>query len=187
VLLVAGRWRAAAAAGVTAAALGAATLLALGVDGVRAYQRSVAFELQHMVAGHFTTTAMLGGALPAAVIAVVPAALALLVAAGRRDGEIERPIVAGVLASHLASPYLNGADLALLVPCAWLTLRSGAPRWIGWGAVAVTLLPALVRGDAERTVAVVGQLVWLVALAAPVVGAAAGRARAAVWSRPLEE
>jgi hypothetical protein len=48
-----------------------------------------------------------------------------------------------VLGSQLAAPYLNGADVALLVPCAWLTLRSGPPRWLAWVAVGVNFAPLL--------------------------------------------
>ena len=51
----------------------------------------------------------------------------------------------------------------------------------------MTLLPALLRGDAERAVAVLGQLVWLAALAAPAAVAAVTAARAVARDRPLEE
>lgn len=77
------------------------------------YLRTVAFEPQHQPAGHFTLTAVLGGVLPWAAVAVVPLAHVGLVAL---DHQPERPLVAAVLGNHLAAPYLNGADLALLVP-----------------------------------------------------------------------
>ncbi|HEY4027835.1 MAG TPA: glycosyltransferase family 87 protein [Candidatus Dormibacteraeota bacterium] len=201
-LLLSGRWRTAAASTVTAAALGAACLLALGPGGVQMYLRTVAFELRHQPAGHFTLTAVLGGVLPWAAVAVAPLALVVLVALDRRDHQPERPLVAAVLASHLASPYLNGADLALLTPCAWLTLRSSTPgstgpaqaepwwppaRWIGWTAVALNVLPVYPQGSGMPVVTVSMQLVWLAALAAPAAGGALTRAFSAPAPAATEE
>jgi hypothetical protein len=192
-LLLAGRWRAATASAVTAALLGGACLLALGTDGLRAYQRAVAFEVGAMPAGHFTATAALGGVLPALALAGVAVVAVLLVAIDRRDREPERLLAAAVLGSHLVTPYLNGADLALLAPCAWLTLRTGAARWVVGVALAANFVPAVIQRGDERVVAVIAQLVWLAALAAPSVpavpaaGAAMARALAAVRRRPSEE
>lgn len=162
-LLVSGRWRAAAVSVAVAAALAGACLAALGGDGLRQYAQTVAFETQYGYAGRFTLGTLLAGVLPAAAVAAVPAALCLLVARTQRQ-EPERLVVAGVLASQLATPYLNAADLALLIPCAWLTARASAPRWLVWLAVAVNFTPAL--QDAVFRFAVVGvELVWLAALA----------------------
>lgn len=189
-LLLTGRWRAAAASAVTAAVLGGACLLALGTHGAQAYQRAVAFELRTMPAGHFTAMAVLGGVLPALAVAGVAAVAVLLVAADRRDREPERLLAAAVLGSHLVTPYLNGADLALLAPCAWLTLRAGVARWVVWVAVTANFLPAVLQRGDERVLALVAQLVWLTGLAAPsapAAGAAVARALAAVRRRPSEE
>ncbi len=73
--------------------------------------------------------------------------------------------MAAVLASQLATPYLNGADLALLAPCAWLTIRSGGPRWLAVVVIAANLVPAL-QDSPVRSVAIGMELVWLAALAA---------------------
>ena len=167
-LLMAGRTRAALAGLAAGAAVGGACLAVLCPDGLHRYLQTVAFEMDHMQAGRYTVAAALGGGVPARALAVAPALLVALLAAvaGRRarDRGPERPIVAGVLASQLATPYLNGADLALLVPCAWLTLRSRPPRWVAWVAVGVNFVPFL-QDEPLRIVTVGLQLVWLGALA----------------------
>jgi hypothetical protein len=164
-LFLAGHRRAALACVATAAALGGACLLALGPDGLRMYVQTVTFEKLYMPAGQFAAIAVLGGAVPAAVV-VAPVLATLLAALDRRPDQPERPIVAGVLGSQLATPYLNGSDLALLVPCAWLTLRTDVPRWVRWVAVAANFVPAL-QNEPLRLITLTLQLLWLGALAAP--------------------
>jgi hypothetical protein len=164
-LLLTGRRTAAIASAVTAAGLAGACLLVLGADGARAYVRAVAFEMHLGLAGHHTLGALLPPFVPALAVAAVPAALGLVVTLDRRQPAPERPLVAAVLASQLATPYLNGADLALLAPCAWLTIRSGVPRWLAVVVVAANLVPAL-QDSPVPSVAIGMELVWLAALAA---------------------
>jgi Glycosyltransferase family 87 len=167
-LVLSGRVRPALACLATAAGIGTACAIALGPDGVRAYVQTVAFEQQYMsTAGRFTLAAALGGGTPALGVAVIPAALAVLAALRARGRGPDRTIVSGVLGSQLATPYLNGADLALLVPCAWLTLRSRPPRWLPWVAVGVSFVPFVQDRLLHLTVTGL-MLVWLVALALPV-------------------
>ena len=162
-LLLAGRVAAAFACVATAAGIGVACLTALGPDGVREYLQTVSFEMQNFPAGRFTVAATLGGAVPVAALAAVPLTLTALAALRSRGRGPERPAVAGVLGSQLATPYLNGGDLALLIPCAWLTLRAGPPRWLPWVAVGASFAPFL---QVEPRVSVFGlMLVWLAALA----------------------
>lgn len=163
-LALSGRIRPALACLATAAAIGVACLAALGTDGVRAYLQTLAFERQYMPAGRFTMAAALGGGVPAVAIAVVPVALTVVAALRARGREPERPVVAAVLGSQLATPYLNGADLALLIPCAWLTLRSRPPRWLPWVAVSASFVP-FAQDEPLRVVVILLTLAWLGALA----------------------
>jgi hypothetical protein len=173
-LLLAGRVGAALACAAMAAGVGAACLVALGPAGLHAYLQSVSYEMQSFPAGRFTLNAALGGAVPALALAVAPLALAAIAARRARGHGPERPVVAGVLGSQLATPYLSGGDLALLVPCAWLTLRASPPRWLGWVAVGVNFVPLLADGPVRLlTIALV--YAWLGALALlPALSAATG-------------
>jgi hypothetical protein len=165
-LALTGQRRAAAAAVATAAAMAGAWLALLGPGGLRMYQSTVAYELRVTPAGHYTLAALLGGSAPALALALAgPVLLTVLVALSARGRELERPIVAGVLGSHLATPYLNASDIATLVPCAWLTARMDVPRWLPWIAVGVYFLVP-VTDPFLRFCLVAVQVVWLGALGA---------------------
>ncbi|HKF75602.1 MAG TPA: glycosyltransferase family 87 protein [Candidatus Dormibacteraeota bacterium] len=171
-LALSGRRRPALAALATAAGLAALCALLLGPDGLRAYGRSIAFELGGGLAGRQALAWVLpAGAASVAVRAGI--ALVALVPAGIDRHRADRALAAAVLGSQLATPYLNGADLSLLAACAWLTLGDRAPWWLGWGALLSYVLVAL-PFPAYRTAAAAIEVGWLGALAA---AAAAARYR----------
>jgi alpha-1,2-mannosyltransferase len=133
VLLLSGRWKAAAACGATVAVMAVAVLVALGPDGVRACQSTLSQLSQSQVC-EFCTRHTLGGHLPSwvpqlpvraavALVALVPA----LTMGGRR---YERALAAGVLGAFLVTTYLNAEDLTLLFVCGWLVLSAGGPAWM---------------------------------------------------------
>jgi hypothetical protein len=136
VLLLSGRWKAAAACAATVAVMAAAVVLALGPDGLRACESTLR-SLSVAETCEFCTRHTLGGHLPAWVPQLpVRAAVALvglapaLVAGARR---YERALAAGVLGALLVTPYLNAEDLTLLFVCAWLMLNAGTPDWMRLG------------------------------------------------------
>ena len=166
VALVVGRhWRAVAATGATVLAMGGLCLLLLGPHGVAAYRESVGVELP-------TRFDALAAQLPAGFpllplqLAIAGAALVpALVPALARDGRsTELALAAAVAGSLLATPYLNPEDSAILVPCAWLVLRTRPPRWVG--PALLLSYPAVALRNVTGPVPVLAvEAFWLVALA----------------------
>lgn len=142
-LLLSGHRKAAGACAVTVAGLAALALAAIGPAGLPAYRSSLEWEMTH----GFVTRHTLSGQLPAwvpvfglrAVIAVAALLPALLEGAQR----YERAVVAAVLGSLLITPFLNAQDLALLVPCGWLLLRSEGTAWMRLPMMATWAILAL--------------------------------------------
>lgn len=183
-LLAAGRWRALAAAAATAAALGALSLAAFGIDAWKAFVASApaakavlddkmmsAEKLQSV----FGAIRVLGGGADLAYAAQVAAALGVLATLlwlARRSlpGEALGALVA--TAAALTSPYFLDYDLALLaIPLAWAAaqgLKSGFLPWEKAVLAFAFILPAF-----SRVVAVafhlplgpvaVGLLFWCIA------------------------
>ncbi|TMD42889.1 MAG: DUF2029 domain-containing protein [Chloroflexi bacterium] len=128
-LLAAGYWRTFLAWAATTIPIAALSLLVMGLAGFENFLRAVALA-HSMVGDHQPTLAGLLGWSPlSAVLMAVAAALGLLVAFFGRHSRPELPLAAGISASLLASPYVNGADLAGLVLAAWLMLRLQPPIW----------------------------------------------------------
>lgn len=142
-----GRRRPALVALATAAGLAAVCAILLGPDGLRACARSISFELGGCLAGRQSPA----WALPAGAASLVVRAGIALVALVPAAVDRRRPdpgLAAAVPGSQLATPCLNGADLALLVPCAWLTPGDRAARWLGWAALLSYSLVALAAAAA---------------------------------------
>jgi hypothetical protein len=129
-LLLSGRWKATAACAATVAVLGGGVLLALGPQGIHAYQASLAYEMAREFYVRHTLPAHLPSGTALAVIrpAILALALAPAILTGAR--RYERGLAAAVLGGFLVTPYLNAEDLTLLFVCAWLMLRTGTPRWM---------------------------------------------------------
>jgi arabinofuranan 3-O-arabinosyltransferase len=127
-LLVAGRWRTAAACAITVAVLAAAVLLALGPDGVAAYRSSLAHETASWFIARHSLERQLPAWAPGTAIKAVVVAAALLFAFSHRRGSYEPVLMTAIIGSFLVTPYLNPEDLSLLVVCAWMLPVSEASR-----------------------------------------------------------
>jgi hypothetical protein len=127
-LVASGRWRAVAAFGVTALAMGGLCLVLLGPHGLVAYRESVAVELPTRFDA---LSAQLPAGFPMPPLQIAIACLALVPALAGGEGALELALPAAIAGSLLATPYLNPEDSAILVPCAWLVLRARPGRWVG--------------------------------------------------------
>ena len=108
--------------------LAAASAIALGSDGLGAYQARLSFAASVPVNRELTLAYLLGdGARPLQVaIGIWTLALAYRL---RRRG-IEWIYVCALVGGMLATPYVHLDDLAMLGLAAWLTLRAKGPAWI---------------------------------------------------------
>jgi Glycosyltransferase family 87 len=170
-LLLSGRWKAAASCAATVAVLGGGVLLALGPQGIHAYQSSLAYEMarefymRHTLPGHLPS----GTAL--AIIRPVILALALAPAILTGARRYERALAAAVLGGFLLTPYLNAEDLTLLFLCAWLLLGTETPAWMRL-AMAVSY-PVVAFENVLWAPLLLGvELVWLALLASEAITSA---------------
>ena len=129
-LLVSGRYRALGGAAIALGALAAASALAVGTEGIAAYQDRLNFAAGVPVNRELTLAPFIGDLTVTRIIQVAIAvwALALVYRFRRRAGEwIFVPAIVGGL---LASPYLHLDDLVMLGLAAWLYLRTESkPPW----------------------------------------------------------
>jgi hypothetical protein len=169
VLLLSGRWKAAAACAATVAVMAAAVLAALGPDGLHGLRTTMDAALAAQFSTRHTLGAHLPGWLPQlparAVIALV--ALAPAIAGGAR--RYERALMAGVLGSLLVTPYLNAEDLTLLFVCAWLVLSAGASDVARLGLLLAFPFVAFENLIGPVPLVLV-ELAWLAALAGDALG-----------------
>jgi glycosyl transferase family 87 len=129
VLLVAGRWRIAAAWAATTAALAIVSLLMIGTQGVNDY-RSLLAEAQNVVNNrYFTWAYLVGPGTISYVIQVVFIALGVAAAYVNRRASLARLIAIGLLISMLSATYWHLQDFAILVGAAWLFVRDQPPTW----------------------------------------------------------
>jgi hypothetical protein len=137
-LLVAGRWRVFAGWVAGSGVLVAASLLALGSQGLAGELEALRVAGSWELSRHFTLAALAVGPWlhPAQALC---GGLALAAAWRTRRWGIELPIAAGILGSLLVSPYLSLQDYTMLLPAGWLVWRAGAPVWL----LALTLLAAI--------------------------------------------
>jgi hypothetical protein len=133
VLLVAGRWRIAAAWAVTAGALAIVSLAMIGQQGLGDY-RSLLDEAQGVTNNRYFTLAFIVG--PGALSYVAEAAVLLIGLAGsylNRKAGLGRLIAIGVVTSALGAGYWHLQDYAILLAAAWLFWRDdprpGPLRW----------------------------------------------------------
>jgi Glycosyltransferase family 87 len=183
-LLAAARFRIFAVWGVVAAALSGAAFLALGMHGTAAYLSQLTGQLP-TGAAWLTVEGAFGLSGPAAAAARLVIVSVTLVSAIRLRGSPGLVIVAGILGSLLATPYLHASDLCLLAAAAWIVweecpspawriplaagwlaaspfagLTNLAPTLSLWAVVELVLLAALVfeawRSGRERGAALTG-------------------------------
>jgi hypothetical protein len=111
----------------------AGCLLTLGSGGLVAYGSRV-LQATHsldtfVVPVQLTLAGILGQGLVAHLAQLAVTILTLVVCWRRRDGKPEFPIAAGITGSLLVTPFIHAQDLGMLVPAAWLSLRTTWPRF----------------------------------------------------------
>jgi Glycosyltransferase family 87 len=148
-LLASGRRRAFAGWVTGSGAILAVCLLTLGIDGLWAYgSRLVAASNSldaFVVPVQLTLAGFLGGGLMAHTAQLGVIAITLVFCWRRRANGPEFPIAAGLCASLLVTPFVHSQDLAMLLPAAWLSLRtawSPFERTLGVSGYVASLLLA---------------------------------------------
>lgn len=139
VLLLAGRWRIAAAWAATAAVLAAASVAVIGSQGVSDYV-SLLNEAQHVTNNRYFTLAFVLG--PGTLSYVAQGAIAIAAAAGaylNRQAGYARIFAIGILATSLGATYWHLQDFTILVLAAWLLWRERTPAWQRWWLVVVVI------------------------------------------------
>ncbi|HLB76019.1 MAG TPA: hypothetical protein VJO72_03210, partial [Candidatus Dormibacteraeota bacterium] len=96
----------------------------LATYGSRLYQATQSLD-SFVVPVRLTLAGWLGQGLPAHAAQLAVTVITLAVCWRRRAGGPEFPIAAGITASLLVTPFVHAQDLAMLLPAAWLSLRSG--------------------------------------------------------------
>jgi hypothetical protein len=154
-LLAAARYRVFAVWAVVAAALSGVAVLTLGTHGTTAYLSQLTGQLP-TGAAWLTVEGALGVSGPVAMAVRLLIISAALIAAFRLRGSPGLVIVAGILGSLLATPYLHASDLCLLAAAAWIVWEERwSPAWrlplaAGWLAASpmaglINLAPTLSR------------------------------------------
>jgi len=163
VLLAAGMWRSAATAAVIAAILGAATVLALGVDGTRTWLSAVRDFSDNPYFMRWSLVPVVGDTGWWAVLVVAAGAVGLAARRWRHDALTVYGL--GITGSILVNHYLTPSDLVMLLLPVWALARAGGRAallggvlWLaGWAAL---FLPAVLIG---------AEVLTLLALNLPVV------------------
>jgi len=132
-----------------------AALATLGTTGLQTYgSRLVATGHDlgpSMVYPQLTLPGLFGNGWAATLVEALVIALTLVLAWRRRQSGLEFPFAAGLCASMLVATFLHAQDVAVLLPAAWLWLRTAPPALervlglTGFGAslVLTTPLPLL--------------------------------------------
>lgn len=127
-LLVAGHWRVFLGwLGATGVIIGV-SLLAVGTQAIHDVGQSLSLAAGTVGPVQVSLLHQLPSPLISVPMMVVVAGLVLFISR-RTHVQPALPVVAGLLASALLSPYLNFYDLAGLVLAGWLVCRTGAPGW----------------------------------------------------------
>jgi hypothetical protein len=108
-------------------------LATIGFDGLQMYAMLLAgsahYRAAMMVYPQLTLPGFLGGGLAAALAQGLVIAVTLVLVWRRRASGLEFPFAAGLCASLLIASFLHPQDVAVLLPAAWLWLRTG-PRGV---------------------------------------------------------
>lgn len=130
-LLVSGHARAFGAWLVATLLIGLVALALLGPDGVIRY-RDVIAQTQGPaweITRRYAISGPLGLGPVLNVVQVMVVAIALLAAWRHRHSGPEIPMVAGIVGSLLATPYLGFQDFVMLMVAGWLLLRARPSAW----------------------------------------------------------
>ena len=130
-LLVAGQWRAFVGWAAGSLAMLGGALATTGIAGLQTYVSLLANSAHDpgamMVYPQLTLPGLLGGGLVAAIAGGLIVAVTLVLVWRRRESGLEFPFAAGLCASLLIASFLHPQDVAVLLPAAWLWLRT-VPR-----------------------------------------------------------
>lgn len=130
-LLVSGRYRVFAAWAAGTVVLAAASVAAIGPEGLAAWWQAVQY-LQSDVGHSFFTMAQFFGRGPVTYAVEALLAAAALAIARRRRRELEIVFAAGLLGSVASAFHIHQEDFSLLILAAWMVLRTGPPLWHRW-------------------------------------------------------
>ena len=176
VLLVAGRWRIAAAWAATVAALAVLSALVIGQQGLSEY-RGLLSEAQNVANNRYFTPAYVFGPGPISyVVQAVFIAAGLAGAYVNRRSSLARLFALGIVTSTLGATYWHLQDYAILLGGVWLFWRDHVPAWQRWWLLVVAVGGQLGWPLTPLPI-LVGLAVWLVFIAMP---PAAARPTAAV-------
>lgn len=166
VLLAAGRWRIAAGWGVTVLALAAASLIAIGRQGLDDYLGLLAAAQQVVNNRYFTIAGVIGAGVPAYATQAGVTAIGMIGAFVNRRASLARLLCLGLVTTVLGASYWHLDDYAILVAAAWLFWREQPPVWQrAWLLVVVfTAEFAWPFGPLPILIAIA---VWMVFLVAP--------------------
>lgn len=127
-LLASLRFRPAAAFTVTSLAVGLVTVASVGLDGIAAYAarlRDATYALDfYQVPSGLTLPGLLGHGLLAVAGQAVVVGVVVLAAFRQRARGPQWSIAIGVIGSLLVTPFYHPDDLAILLPAAWLWMRT---------------------------------------------------------------
>jgi hypothetical protein len=166
VLLVAGRWRIAAAWAVTIGVLALVSVLVIGQQGLSDYRMLLSDAERVANNRYFTPAYVFGpGALAYAVQAIL-VAIGLAGAYANRHSSLARLFAIGLVTSTLGATYWHLQDYAILAGAAWLFWRDPAPAWQRWWLVVVAIGGELGWPLTPLPI-LVGLTVWLIYLALP--------------------
>lgn len=184
-LLAAGRYRAFAGSMVPLAALGLASVVALGPSGTSEYLSRLAFASSVPVNRELTLAALLGGGPMTRALQVLLAAWVLFLVYRLRGRGAEWIYACALAGGMLATPYVHLDDLAMLGLAAWLCLRAAPPRGTWVYALALVLI---IEGEPVwgPVPVVVAEIVTVAALSAVALTSRGALSLPQIDARPLE-
>jgi hypothetical protein len=168
-LLVTGRWRAFAAATVVLAILVALSALALGGEGVAAYEQRLSFASTVPVNQAQTLAPWIGNLPITRAVQILIAIWALGLAYHLRARGPGLVIAVALVGGLAAGPYVHYDDLTMLGLAGWLYLRSSNQRW-GWAyllALAIAAEGFPIWGAGPVLIGELGALALLTVLPPP--------------------
>jgi Glycosyltransferase family 87 len=129
VLLVAGRWRIAAAWVLTAGILAAGSVIVIGAQGLADYRHLVVEAQMVPNNRYFTLAYLLGPGVASYAAAAAVAGIGLVGAYLNRGAGLPRLFALGLVTSTLSATYWHLQDFTILVMAAWLFWRDDPPPW----------------------------------------------------------
>jgi hypothetical protein len=127
-LLIAGRYRAVWSWAAGCAAIGLATVVALGPSGLIGWWHAIKVVQGLHLDTDYTLAHLLGTGPLTYLLWALQGAIALLIVWWRRH-ELEIVFAAGLLGTAAAASYFHEYDYCVLVLAAWLVLRTSPPLW----------------------------------------------------------